>query len=63
LEILMLWGKNKNVFVLFCNEPMPGQRWRPKLKTEDAIMCCLVKAIAHLTGQWHMSMEQWDNED
>jgi hypothetical protein len=26
LEILMLWGKNKNVFVLFCNEPMPGQR-------------------------------------
>jgi hypothetical protein len=31
--------------------------------TEDVIMCCLARAIAHLKGQWYMSVEQWWNND
>jgi hypothetical protein len=28
----------------------------PKLKTQDVIVCCVVRAIRHLRGRWYVSM-------
>jgi hypothetical protein len=27
---------------------LPGQRLKPQVRTEDMIMCCMVRAVAHL---------------
>jgi hypothetical protein len=35
----------------------------PYKGTRNMIMCCVVMAVARLSGQWEVSVGQWCNED
>jgi hypothetical protein len=47
-EELQSVKKHSKISSLFCDQPSAVRNEAPDLKTEDVIMCCLLRDISHL---------------
>jgi hypothetical protein len=49
---LTAWAMARPNFTLLCKGPCTRSSLIPNLKTEDVIMCCVVRIVAPLRGRW-----------